>query len=466
MPEIIDREAIDDVKQSIATATRAIEDLKKDRVDVETVHRMIGEALERSRGAAKRDEPGHGYQPGDEDDETSAGASVRSLRGRDRLDYILTRKKDRVAGTLRLREDSVEQFQRASDELLILAAATKQNPRDLEYYREEFLPTVRAMDTATAGEGLEYVPTLLSSNFIERINLELLVGGLFPSFNQPSPTFDMPAFGVNRQRMGKHAEQTADTGQTKFTVVTPATRKVTFTAKKFAGEILVSKEAEEDAITAMLPWIQGEIVDYLAADIEDTLINGDTAGSHQDSDVVAATDPRKNWDGLRKWTQTGAKTDGANGNLTVALLRSSRKKQGKYAVRPADIAVITSIAAYFNLLSDSNILTVDKYGANATVLSGELGKADGSPVVVSEYARANLNASGVYDGVTTNRTHALTVNRKCFMRGLRRDVTVQRLVEIYAESDQDAVIASARQSFNCLFPTSELVVGNVYNLAS
>lgn len=464
MAEIIERDAIDDIKQSIATATRAIEDLKKDRVDEETVHRMIGEALQRSRTAGKREEAGFGYQPGDDDENTEH--SARALRGRDRLEFALTRSKDRAAAALRVREETVEHFQRASDELLILAAATKQAPRDLDYYREEFLPTVRAMDTATAGEGLEYVPTLLSADFIGRVNLELMVGGLFGTFNQPSPSFDVPAYGVNRQRMGKHAEQTADSGQTKFTVVTPGTRKITFSAKKFAGEILVSKEAEEDAITAMLPWIQGEIVDYLAADIEDTLINGDTAGSHQDTDVVAATDPRKNWDGLRKWSQTAAKTDGANGNLTVELLRSSRKKQGKYAVRPADVAVITGIAAYFNLLSDANVLTVDKYGPSATVLSGELGKVDGSPLIVSEYVRANLNATGVYDGVTTNRSHCLTVNRKGFLRGLRRDVTIQRLVEIYAESDQDAVIASARQSFNCLFPTTEYVVGNIYNLAS
>jgi hypothetical protein len=46
---------------------------------------------------------------------------------------------------------------------------------------------------------------------------------------------------------------------------------VTLTAVKFAGEALVSKEMEEDAIIAVLPFIQQELVDYMAADLEDAV---------------------------------------------------------------------------------------------------------------------------------------------------------------------------------------------------
>jgi hypothetical protein len=45
---------------------------------------------------------------------------------------------------------------------------------------------------------------------------------------------------------------------------------VTLTAVKFAGEALVSKEMEEDAIIAVLPFIQ-QLVDYMAADLEDAV---------------------------------------------------------------------------------------------------------------------------------------------------------------------------------------------------
>ncbi len=458
MPEVIDPAAMDEIKSSIAEAKRGIEEMRKGLVDQETVERMIRDASERSRSAKTRGEAG--FEVESEDD---APSKMRALKGRDRLEAIHTRDARKVASELRVSQGDVVEFQRCADRLLILAAAVNADPRDLAYYTEEFLPTVRAMDTATAGEGLEWVPTQLSSDLIGRVTLQLQVAGLFPSFTQATPTFEFPATSVGRQRLGIAAQQTADTGQTKFVAVTPGTRKVQFVAKKFAGEVLVSKETEEDAILPVLKWIEDEIVDYLAADIEDTLINGDTAAA-QDTGL-GASDPRRNWDGLRKLTQAGAKTDGGNAAITVALLRSARKKMGKYGVRPGDLAAIMGLNSYFNLLSDANVLTVDKYGANATVLSGELGKVDGMPVIVSEYVRQDMNATGVFDNVTTNRSHALIANRKSFLRGVRREVTVQRLVELYAESDQDAVIASTRQSFNGLYGT-ELAVANLYNLAA
>lgn len=459
MAEIADRDALEEIKGSIAEAKRGIEEMRKGLVDQETVERMIRDAAERSRSAKTRAEDGFSPESGEDE----APSKLRGLRGKDRFDAIHTRSARKVAAELRVREDDVVEFQRSADKLLILAAALNADPRSTAYYTEEFLPTVRAMDTATAAEGQEWVPTQLSQDLIGRINLQLQVAGLFPSFVQSTPTFEFPAASLSRQRLGLAAQQTADTGQTKFVTVTPGTRKVQFVAKKFAGEVLVSKETEEDAIVPVLDWIEQEIIDYLAADIEDTLINGDTAAA-QDTGL-AATDPRRNWDGLRKLCQAGAKTDGGNVVATVALLRSARKKMGKYGVRPADLASITGLNTYFNLLSDSNVLTVDKYGPNATVLSGELGKVDGMPLVVSEYVRQDLNASGNFDNVTTNRTHLMIAHRRAFLRGVRRDVTVQRLVELYAESDQDAVIASTRQSFNGLYGT-DLTVANLFNLAN
>src|SRR5262249_43416370 len=154
-----------------------------------------------------------------------------------------------------------------------------------------------------------------------------------------------------------------------------------------------------------------ELTEYLAADFEDCLINGDTTGTHQDSDVTASNDPRKNFSGLRKLAISAAKTDLANAAPTVAnSVRVNRKKMGKYGVRADQLAHIVSMNAYVQLLADTSLLTLEKYGPNATILTGELGRVDGAPVIVSEYVRADLNASGVYDGTTTNRSEVLTVN--------------------------------------------------------
>jgi hypothetical protein len=135
-------------------------------------------------------------------------------------------------------------------------------------------------------------------------------------------------------------------------------------------------------------------------------------------------------------------------------------------VRSDQLVHIVGMGSYLNLLSDTNVQTVDKYGPNATILTGELGKIDGAPIIVSEYVRADLNATGVYDGVTTNRSAAISINRRGFFVGERRGMTVQVLRELYAEFDQDAVLCSVRKAFEPRFPAAtEPIVAVTYNLA-
>jgi hypothetical protein len=93
---------------------------------------------------------------------------------------------------------------------------------------------------------------------------------------------------------------------------------------------------------------------------------------------------------------------------------------------------------------------------------GELGKVDGSPVVVSEYVRQDLNATGVQDGVTTNRTVAISVRTDGHVVGNRRGLKGEVLRELYAESDQDAIILSTRKALTSRYP-AETVVAVTYN---
>jgi hypothetical protein len=69
------------------------------------------------------------------------------------------------------------------------------------------------------------------------------------------------------------------------------------------------------------------------------------------------------------------------------MLRGNRKKMGKYGVDPNELAHILSINEYIDLLSDTAVFTLEKYGPNATILTGELAKVDNVPVIVSEAVR-------------------------------------------------------------------------------
>ena len=351
------------------------------------------------------------------------------------------------------------------DFLYLASKALRMPVRELKLFGEA-KRRFKAMDTATATEGAEWVPTGFSSELVRKVNLLLKVAALFNRITMPTDNWTLPVEGGDATAY-LASQATSDTA-TKFTASTPGTGNVAFGAKKLAVRVLTSKELEEDSIVAVLPYMQMKVVKALAEAQEECILNGDDSTTHQDSDIHAlgATDRRKAWKGLRKHAL-------ALGTATVSLatfsadnLRSVRGAMGKYGVEPQALAWIAGIITYLKkILTLDEVQTVDKYGAGATLLTGELAKLDNIPVIVSEFQRETLNASGVYDGSTVTKGALSLVYRPAYMIGDRRRVTVQILRELYAETDQDAIIATQRLDFeDVIDATAEKVSGLGYNI--
>jgi HK97 family phage major capsid protein len=235
---------------------------------------------------------------------------------------------------------------------------------------------------------------------------------------------------------------------------TPATGDQTLTAKKLKSRIYFSDELVEDSIVPVIETLRAELVTAGAEVIEDLILNGDTTAPHQDNDVVDTKDRRKAWSGIRKLCPAGTK--GSLATFTAAShVAAFIVLMGKYGINPADLAFITGGVGYNKFRALTEVLTVDKYGPQAVVLSGELGKLFGSPIIVSEYIRENLNATGVYDGSTTNKTEVIVVNRRGFMLGTRGGVKLTFKAE--AEVDQNQLIMSFRKAFQPRWTPSSTV---------
>lgn len=468
MPETvtIDKEAFDELAGAVSDLRQGVEDLKQGKLDDSTVEKIGADVLEKLQAANPAFQRKHGFLPNEDDLEELAHPQLGT--GVQLLQTLHSRPAVQVAALAKRDADTIRHFQRTADRLFIVAGVLQakgriSDPRETSFYATEFQPALQAIDTQTTAEGAEFVPTQLSGDMIERIALELRVAALFPEITMPTNPFEIVGRGVSRIRGGRGVENTADTGQTLAKKITAATRKIQLDAAKFEAEMLFSKEADEDSIVAMLEFVEDELVDFLVADIEDAILNGDTAGA-QDSDTSGSDDPRLNFNGLRKKALAStAKTDQSNAVLTVAKLTALRGKMGKYGIATQNLVNLTSMAGFIQLLADTNVLTMDKYGPQATIVTGELGKAAGVPIVVSEYQRQNLNASGVYDGVTTTRNTSIVVNRRGYLRGVRRELEVQVLRELYAEADQDAVIVRQRRAFESRYPASELTTAISYN---
>jgi hypothetical protein len=303
------------------------------------------------------------------------------------------------------------------------------------------------MDTKTTGEGKELVAeAAYSTDLIERIEGELQVLDLFPSINMPTNPFKFRTKGP-RKHIALLPEALEPGTPTAKKLIPGMPAEIELTATKFAGEIVTSKELEEDAAIAILPFLEDELIEWLTFDLEDAAINGDTATTHMDADVTAADDYRKGWNGLRKSVPAPAKLDAGGDALTVMDVALTRAKMGRYGLNPADLVLLVSVPSLYGLIVDDLVVTPDKYGAGATLLSGELGRIWGIPIIASDFIRTDLDATGVRAAAAGVLTIALVVHRRAFMRGIRRNTTVQVLTELYAESDQDAVLVTTRQAF-------------------
>jgi hypothetical protein len=98
-------------------------------------------------------------------------------------------------------------------------------------------------------------------------------------------------------------------------------------------------------------------------------------------------------------------------------------------------------------LADTSLLTLDKFGPQATILTGQVGSVHGVPVIVSEHIRENLNASGIHDGITETKTYNLCVNRNEWAMGQRMALDVEVDDSVYRETFQRVMVAFMREDF-------------------
>jgi len=358
-------------------------------------------------------------------------------------------------------DPKIRKLQETSDKIYLLSKILGVDPRSTKLYHQVMGSELgKAMDTATASEGLEWVPTAFTADLIDKVRLSLRVAALFTTIPQPTNPYKVPVVASDATGF-LIPEETADSG-TAIAASTPGTSNVTLSAQKLAARVLFSEELTEDSIVPVLPFVRNNVARALGDAMESAILSGDLTATHQDSDVTASTDARKAYEGLRFLALTGitgVSTDLSTFN--IANIRAIRRSIGIFGVDPNDLAWICGAKIYNRLLALTEVTTVDQFGPGATILQGELAKLDGIPIIVSGKAREDLNASGVFDGTTTNKGTLILVHRPSFLIGDRRQVTTKTKEEI--EFDQTMLVSTMRQSFKRVFATTEPMVAIGFN---
>lgn len=303
---------------------------------------------------------------------------------------------------------------------------------------------LKALTSTGSGTGAEWVPRDLGSELLRRLYLESQIAQVMMAneIEMPTDPFDMPLSTTRPTFYLNTSQNTATTGST------PATAKPTLTSKKLMAQIDYSYEMNEDAIIPILPLLQTLLGEAAAQSLERAIINGDTTGTHQDSDIQAITnDVAKSWLGWRKLALTIAtlKVDLSTGGINRANLIALKKRLGKWGRRPGDLMWIMGANGENDFLNLDEVVTMDKRGTGATTITGQLNSYLGIPMTVSEEAREDLNVSGVYDATTTTKGSIILVNHRQFMLGNRRSFMLEVDRDITTQTNK--IVASFRKAF-------------------
>ncbi len=385
------------------------------------------------------------------------------------------------------KDEQVKALQNLSDDIHIVdgilgytqKAQNYGGMKSLDLYREweqSYGEFAKAMDTAEAGGGLEWVPDAgMSAEMQYAVELEARVYTLFPTFEMPQSPFKWPLrTGVGAAyRAVENANLDSLTKVTKSNV---GTAQKAFDAEDIMARVGYSGQLDARSIVVMLPEIKAALAIAHANAKDEACIDGQITAVIDSGDSPAGTpaDVRNLWDGIRYYTSAGVnnKLVDLGSAWNVEGLNSVRKLLGVAGMKPAECAWIPGISTYYNLLTikdnqnNNVVLPLEAYGGSATILTGELGKLFGIPIVPSEYIREDLNASGIYDGVTETKTALPIVHRKSWKFGTFGPLTARSSDEIHMESYMSVVVTHEAGDFQAMFAASVQVgAATGYNVA-
>ena len=317
------------------------------------------------------------------------------------------------------------------------------NPRMLEDWQSNLKA---AMDSTTPGTGDELVDTQEARALWDDVNLETSVAPLFNTVQMPSNPFQIPLqLGDVNWYPGTENVATKSTGLN--------TARQTLTAYELVAEVPWSYDLDEDSVIAMMEELRRSLMRNAREVIDDVILNGDTTATNNinaDGTTIASTDAGKGqwllgFDGLLHLPlvdKTGQATD-HNAAVTDDMFNEVRSKLGRYGVRPSETAYITDVNTFIRSLSVSNFRTLDKFGPQATLLTGQLGAVEGIPVIVSEQmvlADTDGKVTDAGNGTSTGRL--LLVNRSQWRVGFKRELTIETVRD--AQKRQNIMVISFR----------------------
>lgn len=273
----------------------------------------------------------------------------------------------------------------------------------------------------SSGYGAEMLPVELSREIIDRVWEESWCRNAFRAESMSTETLEISKLTGGITMMGKsRTDQRADESR-------HTTDKITLTMKTCIGNAPIEKKQIAYSIDTLLPHLEEDIQEAVSEMEEKMFINGDETtgasninGSYHITnypDGIVSRDPRLEFDGLRAKAIAGSAVVNASGQaITTTHLRKAVAQLGRHGRKKVDLIVLCSLSVATTIMGWDDLRTLEKYGPNATILTGEIGKVFGMTVINTDLVPDTLDATGVArsqaSGTADNRSVVLVFNRK------------------------------------------------------
>lgn len=297
-----------------------------------------------------------------------------------------------------------------------------------------------------------------SQNIYTEMEQQLVVAPMFNRMAVDAKTFRVPVADEDTDGdVAQFASGTFATGIADATRVPTSNQNtissVDFTPHKFMATTHLAKDEEEDTVLPLLDFLRAAATRRLARAIDKAILRGTGAltgfTASPTNAITAGTGYASVIEGITNLTgDVGAgltvDTGSANDKADPSDIAAARTKLGKYGLQLGnDLVYLTSIEGYNNLVTTSDFQTVDKFGPNATYLTGSVGAVYGIPIAITEFLD---NVGG------SNRDLGVLVYKPGFMIAERRGIEIES--EYEPRQQVTAMYMSTRIDFKALTTNS------------
>jgi len=338
----------------------------------------------------------------------------------------------------------------------------------------QFNEMVARVKDALAGvgnHGSQMFPTETADEIIQIVYERNFMRSLFPSMPMSTRTVKVPKL---TNSVAFHSQTLADTtAGTATDESRQSTTEVDLTLVTMIANIPIGNYLIAYGVEGLLSVLRDDIASRLAFNEESLLVNGDTEatladninGAHGAGNPTGinntggslVNDYLLELNGMRKLAGTSVSV---SGTFALTHLRSAINKLGIHADNRDELSLIVPRNLEVQLLGFEELQTVDKYGAGATILSGELGRIYGIRVFATGVIPTNLNWTGKYQTGTVNgvtavqdKTVALLVHNRSPLIGNPTDADRRFSMGFLDEPTKDRFVLIPRQdiAFNCRY---------------